>query len=123
MRIPLTTVIFLLCLSSAIAAPLPSESRAEVDALLSRLETSGCEFNRNGSWHTGAEAKTHILRKLEYLEDKGAVHSTEQVIELAAASSSMTGQAYQVRCGKDAPVPSKTWLLSQLKALRASSEP
>jgi len=85
---------------------------------MSRLEVSGCEFNRNGSWYTGAEAKSHLLGKLKYLEDRGAVQTAEQFIELAASSSSMSGQPYLVRCGGGAPVKSGTWLLSQLQAMR-----
>ena len=39
---------------------------------MSRLEASGCEFNRNGSWYTPTEAKSHLLRELKYLEDGGS---------------------------------------------------
>jgi len=103
------------------AAPLPPPARAEVDGLMSRLEASGCEFGRNGTWHTAAEAKSHLLRKLKYLEDRGAVQSTEQFIELAASSSSTTGQPYLVRCGNGASVQSGVWLRSQLQAMRLSA--
>jgi hypothetical protein len=89
---------------------------------MSRLEASGCEFNRNGTWHTAAEAKSHLLRKLKYLEDRGAVQSTEQFIELAASSSSTTGQAYLVKCGNGAAVQSRTWLLSQLQDMRSAGQ-
>jgi len=102
----------------AAAAPLPPAARAEIDGLMSRLEASACEFNRNGAWHTAAEARTHLLRKLRYLEDKGMVRSTEQFIELAASGSSTTGRPYLVRCGSGAPVASATWLHSQLQAMR-----
>ena len=88
---------------------------------MSRLEASGCEFNRNGTWHTAAEAKSHLLSKLKYLQDRGAVQTTEQFIELAASSSSMTGQPYLVKCGNGGPVQSRAWLLSQLEALRAAA--
>jgi hypothetical protein len=43
------------------AGPTPMTVRAEVDALLGKLESSGCQFNRNGSWHSAAEAKAHLL--------------------------------------------------------------
>ena len=85
---------------------------------MSRLEASGCEFNRNGIWHTATEARSHLLRKLKYLEDKGMVQSAEQFIELAATSSSMSGQPYLVRCDNGAPVPSGTWLRTQLQKVR-----
>ena len=107
---------------STAAAQLPAAAGAEIDALLSRLEASGCEFNRNGAWHSSAEARAHLLRKLKYLEDRGAVHSAEQFIELAASASSMSGQPYLVRCAGDAPVPSGQWLRSQLRSLRAATK-
>ena len=102
------------------AAPLSPAARAEIDALLSRLEASSCTFNRNGTWYPAAEAKSHLLRKLKYLEDRGAVRSTEQFIELAGASSSTTGKPYLVKCGSGAAVESCAWLQSQLQIIRSS---
>jgi len=107
--------------SLAQAAPLTPAVRAEIGALLTSLERSGCEFSRNGSWHSGGEAKTHLLRKLQYLEDKDAVSTTEQFIERAASTSSSTGKPYLVRCPGAAPVESKQWLMARLAAARASA--
>ncbi len=101
------------------AAPLPLSARGEIDGLLSRLAASDCQFKRNGSWHSAAEAQSHLRRKLDYLMDRGAVASAEQFIERAASRSSMSGQAYQVRCGSHAPVASAAWLRAQLQDLRA----
>lgn len=115
-----------LLLSAAHAAPLPAAARAEVDALLTRLQSSGCEFNRNGSWHAGAEAKGHLTKKLDYLEGKGLVQTAEQFIERGASASSMSGKPYLVRCAGKAPVESAQWLkaeLQQLRAARAASGP
>jgi hypothetical protein len=108
------------------AAPLPPAARADVDALLTRLQTSGCEFNRNGSWHAGAEAKAHLLKKLDYLERKDLVSTAEQFIERGASASSMSGKPYLVRCAGKAPVESALWLkaeLQQVQAARAASSP
>ena len=68
-----------------------------------------------------SEAQAHLRRKLDYLVDKGAIASTEQFIERAASRSSVSGQAYQVKCGGNQPVPSGTWLYAELKALRAET--
>jgi hypothetical protein len=106
-------------LASAAAAPLAPAARAEIDALLSRLASSSCQFNRNGTWHDAVEARTHMLRKLEYLEKKGAVATTEQFIDLAASTSSASGKPYLVRCGQGTPVASRAWLLMQLQTIRA----
>jgi hypothetical protein len=102
------------------AAALAPAARAEIDGLLSRLEVSSCEFSRNGSWYSAADAKSHLLRKLKYLEDKGLVHTAEQFVERGATSSSTTGAPYLVRCGTAAPVQSGTWLLQQLQEMRAA---
>jgi len=113
----LLTIVFATAVSAASLSP---AARAEIDALLSRLEASSCTFNRNGTWYPATEARSHLLRKLKYLEDRGMVQSAEQFIERAASSSSTTGQPYLVQCGSGAPVQSGTWLLSQLQAMRAS---
>ncbi|RZJ08199.1 MAG: hypothetical protein EOP39_14445 [Rubrivivax sp.] len=116
--------LLLLCLFSlATAAPLPPPARAEVDALLSRLASSNCEFNRNGSWYSAAEAKTHLLRKLDALEGKDLVKTAEQFIERGASSSSVSGKPYWVRCAGKAPVESSRWLKAELLQVRAASAP
>ena len=111
-------LLFVLSCVGAHAAPSPA--RPEIDALLARLQASGCSFSRNGSWHGAAEARTHLLRKLQYLEERDLVQTTEQFIERAGAQSSMSGKPYLVRCGGAAPVESRVWLTTELKALRAA---
>ena len=101
------------------AGPTAAPVRAEIDAMLAQLESSGCEFNRAGTWHAGAQAKAHLLRKLAYMEGEGTIQSAEQFIELAGSTSSTSGEPYLVRCGSAAPVASAAWLLSQLQAMRS----
>jgi len=113
----------LLFASLSHAASLSPASRVEIDSLLSRLASSGCQFGRNGSWYTSMEAQAHLRKKLDYLIDKGAVASAEQFIDRAATKSSVSGRAYQVRCGGSPPVPSSAWLYSELQALRAGTAP
>jgi hypothetical protein len=119
-RLPMLLLAWLL-VAAAIAAPLAPAVQTEIDALLGRLEASGCEFNRNGTWYPATEVKPHLLRKLGYLEDRGLVQTTEQFIERAASGSSMSGKPYLVKCGNGAPVQSGQWLRSQLKELRAAA--
>jgi hypothetical protein len=121
MRAFASFVITSLLATVALAAPAPAPVRAEIDALLAKLQSSGCEFNRNGSWHSAADAKRHLLRKLEYLENKTTLRTAEQFIELAATSSSSSGQAYQVKCAGGTAQPSAQWLTRELAAIRASS--
>ena len=105
---------------AGLAAPTAAPVRAEIDALLVRLETSGCRFGRNDEWHAGAAAKAHLLRKLEYIEKYGTITTTEQFIDAAATKSSVSGTRYVVQCGSAASVPSSAWLVAQLKQLRAT---
>jgi len=113
-----TAFALLLALAAGSALAAPSPARPEIDALLARLQGSGCAFQRNGSWYDAAEARTHLLRKLEYLEDRDLAQTTEQFIDRAASESSMSHKPYLVRCGNAAPVESKAWLTQQLKVLR-----
>ena len=114
----LTTVAALSFSLCAFAAPFITIAvRTEIDGLLTRLETSGCEFQRNGSWYSGKEARAHLQRKLDYLIDKNMVQTAEQFIEKGASSSS-SGKEYLVRCGRAEPQPAGQWLSQELKALR-----
>lgn len=121
MKKHLVATALLLCCGLSAAAPTAAPVRAEIDAMLGKLQASGCQFNRNGSWYSGAEAKDHLLRKLEYFEGKGTVQNAEQFIELAATKSSSSGKPYQVRCGNEAPVASGQWLTQQLVTLRGAA--
>jgi hypothetical protein len=112
----LASVLVSFCGVSA-AAPTAAPVRAEIDSLLNKLQASGCQFNRNGTWYSGAEAKDHLLRKLEYIERKSTVASTEQFIELAATKSSSSGKVYEVKCGALA-VESQKWLTQELGSIR-----
>jgi hypothetical protein len=104
--------------AAALAEPLPPAAKAEVTAVLNRLEASGCEFNRNDRWHSAAQARAHLQRKLDFVESKAAVKTAEGFIQLAASKSSVTGAAYQVRCRGQAQETSAAWLLKQLAELR-----
>ena len=110
-------------LGTAHAAPTAPAVRTEILGLLQRLQDSGCEFNRNGSWYSGAEAKAHLLKKLDYLEGKDMVSTAEQFIERGATGSSMSGKPYLVRCAGKAPVESAQWLKAELAQVRAASSP
>ena len=109
-RCSATVFAFWCCLS--FAAPTSAPVRAEIEALLARLQDSGCQFNRKGSWYSAEQAKDHLLSKLEYIEGRGTVQSTEKFIELAASKSSSSGKPYHVKCGPDPSVESQQWLAS-----------
>jgi Family of unknown function (DUF5329) len=102
------------------AAPLPVPIRTEVLELLKGLQVSGCQFYRNGTWYTGAEAQSHLMKKLEYLEKKEMVKTAEDFIKLGASTSSLSGNPYLVRCADGQSVESKRWLQDKLKMIRES---
>jgi hypothetical protein len=110
----------LLLAFGALAEPMPAAAKSEVMATLARLEASGCLFNRNGTWHNGADARAHLQRKLDYIEKNASVKTAEAYIAMAASKSSTSGEPYQVKCGSQAPVASSVWLLQQLGKLRSS---
>jgi len=100
------------------AAALAPEQRAEIEALLTFHAAGDCRFYRNGSWYSPAEAKKHLLKKLQYLEEKDAIRTADEFINLAATASSISGKAYRVQCGDASPVASKEWFSAQLVKIR-----
>lgn len=118
------TVLLFLLLSLPITATggaLPVDAKEEISHLFSYLETSGCEFYRNGSWHTGKDASAHLKKKYQYLLDRKLVSSAESFIERAAKKSSMSGQPYMVRCDKQGAVESGAWFSAELARYRQRS--
>lgn len=107
-----------LLIGTAWGAPTPAPIRAEIDGLIRELRQGQCRLQRNGSWHNVDEAEKLLKHKLQAIEDKGTLRSTEEFIEQAATRSSTTGQPYQVQCGKEALQPSGTWLTTALHRVR-----
>ena len=107
--------LLMLAAFGAAAAQTPSAVTArEITSLFTSLETSGCEFNRNGSWYNAAKASDHLKTKYEYLAKKHLVDSAESFIARGATESSMSGKPYQVRCPGKATVDSNVWFQGQL---------
>ena len=62
------------------AAEPPATAQAEIRHLLGYLEQSGCQFLRNGRWHSAIDARRHLERKYRYLVEQGLVSSAEDFI-------------------------------------------
>lgn len=107
------------CLNATAATP----PNPEIDQLLATLGHSQCQFYRNGTWYDAAAAQAHLLKKYQYLHDHKLAETTEQFIDNGATKSSMSGEAYQVRCGEAPAQPSAQWLREQLRSLRAAGAP
>src|SRR5262245_3767069 len=111
----------LLCGTFAAAGELSNTAQKEIGQLLDRIEASNCSFGRNGNWYTPADARKHLQMKMDYMVKRNMLGSTEEFISKAATSSSVSGQAYQIRCGSEAPVASADWLTNELRRIRARS--
>ncbi len=96
MKWSLAVLIAMLAMPVWSAAP-DETTRAEIAHLLKHLESSGCQFQRNGSWYAPARAVSHLNQKYEYLLKRGLVTNAESFIERAATESSMSGKPYSVK--------------------------
>jgi hypothetical protein len=106
-------VVFLLASSFSLLA----DTEEEIQHLLEFIESSGCEFERNGTVYDSSKARSHIERKYDYIESR--VDQTEDFIKYAATESSMSGRKYQVTCnGKQQA--SADWLRDELTRYRTS---
>jgi uncharacterized protein DUF5329 len=96
----------------------PIRMQLEVSFLLGYIEGSRCAFYRNGAWHDSKEAQAHLRDKYKWLSARNLINTTEEFIERAATESSLSGQAYEVKCNGGAPVTSNQWLRDELARLR-----
>lgn len=110
------------CAIASAQTPVSTNAR-EITSLFTSLETSGCEFNRNGTWYTASKASDHLKRKYDYLARKHLADTAELFIARAASGSSMSGKAYQVRCPGKATVDSAAWFQDQLRHYRKAHSP
>ena len=101
------------------ASPVLADSQSEIQHLLSYVEKSGCEFERNGDRFNSRKAREHIQRKYDYVMRwaSSRIQSTEDFIELTATESSMSGKKYYVNCNGESQT-SAEWLLEELSRFR-----
>lgn len=117
MRANLLFLAFLIA-TPAFAATLSPVAQKEIAYLFSHMENSGCEFNRNSDWHVAADASMHLKNKYAYLLRFNLLSSAESFIVGAATQSSITSQAYLVRCPGAPVVESGIWFKSVLEKYR-----
>lgn len=113
----LAVTLALQCAGTAFAQ-VTTDTQREVGHLLDYVARPDCQFNRNGKWYGGAAARDHLKQKYDYLARRNLAPNAEAFIERAATSSSMSGKAYQVRCGSDAATASGPWLTAELQRYR-----
>lgn len=118
-RLSMGSVLVLgLVLVPIVCAEPPENVQREINLLLNYVETSGCEFYRNGNWSGSKTAQTHLLDKYKHLVAKNLVNTTEDFIERVATGSALSGQPYEVKCKGSATVSSKLWLQDELTRIR-----
>jgi hypothetical protein len=115
-----SSVLIALALSATAAEP-DAVAKREIEHLIGYLAASGCQFNRNGTWHTPSRAVSHLRRKYEYLLDRKLVPTAESFIENAASASSSSGKPYVVRCSGNPDVQSGPWFRAELARFREES--
>ena len=93
-----------------------ADTDPEIQALLHSVETSGCQFQRNGALHDAADAADHL--RLKYGRGKRHVNSAEQFIDRLATESSWTGRPYTIICD-GSEEPTGAWLHRRLAEQRA----
>jgi hypothetical protein len=106
---------------SALSAEPNRVAQGEIKHLIAHLASSGCQFNRNGSWYSAARAVSHLERKYEYLLDRDLVPTAEAFIERAASESSASGKPYLVKCPGQPEAKSSDWFRSALATFREES--
>jgi hypothetical protein len=87
--------IFTLLLTAAIALALDPQTKAEIDDLITYVQTSGVRFMRNGSEYSGTEGAQHLRDKLA--KAAGHVKTTDDFITGMASKSYLSGKLYLVK--------------------------
>ncbi|TQF68159.1 hypothetical protein FLM44_21050 [Pseudoalteromonas luteoviolacea] len=93
-----------------------AQMSSEINHLLDYVEQSGCQYERNGSFHSAIDARAHITKKYKYYQDD--IESTEDFIMYAASKSALSGKYYKIHCEGQNVVRSKDWLMIELNRFR-----
>ena len=112
--------IFTLLLTTAIALALDRQTKAEIDELISYVETSGVRFIRNGTEHSGAEGAQHLRDKLARAGNR--VKTTEDFITGVASTSYITGKPYLVKFADGHTQPTGEGLKAHLGETRKNKK-
>ena len=116
---PLLFTLFGLSSAGAALADKPAPAQLEINALLTEIGASGCEFYRNGTWYDAKRAQAHLHMKYQSLAGGDQVTSAEDFIARVATRSSFTGQPYQIRCRGGSAQAFAAWLREKLLLSRA----
>jgi Family of unknown function (DUF5329) len=123
MKVKAILLLIALCAGPSVAAEINPVAKKEIQHLFLYLEGSGCQFLRNGNWHSAQEASKHLQQKYKYMLNRGVISTAESFIERGASESSMSSKPYQVRCGNATkPDASAVWFKAELARYRAAAK-
>lgn len=92
----------------------------EINHLLKFVNSTGCQYERNGTMHNGKDAVEHINKKYAYYSDD--ITSAEDFIKYSATKSTMSGKYYKIHCKNTVPMNSQDWLLTELSVYRNAQD-
>jgi hypothetical protein len=116
-RALVASALLLLVFTLANAGTLLTETAsAEINHLLDFVQSSGCDFNRNGTWYDAGHARTHLQDKFAYAKSR-SLATADQFIDKIGSRSSFSGKPYRVRCGAQ-ELDAGPWLNRELKRFR-----
>ena len=108
--------IFTLLLTASIAFGLDPQTKAEIDELITFVQTSGVRFIRNGQEYSAAEGAQHLRHKLAKAGDR--VKTTDDFITGIASKSYLSGKPYLVKFADGHTQPTGDWLRAHLAETR-----
>jgi hypothetical protein len=112
--------IFTCLLTAAIALALDSQTKAEIDELITYVQTSGVRFIRSGKEYSGTEGADHLRRKLAAAGDR--VKTTDDFINGIATKSYLNGKPYLVKFPDGHTQPTGEWLKAHLAETRKNKK-
>jgi hypothetical protein len=116
----LLAAIFAALLTASIALALDPQTQAEIDELISFVQTSDVRFIRNGQEYSAAEGADHLRQKLARAGDR--VKTTDDFITGIASQSSISGQPYLVKFADGHTQPAGDWLRAHLAEARKNKQ-
>ena len=116
-RAALAAAALCLVLSSvALAAP-DAPAQGEIEHLLKFVAASNCTFVRNNIEYAADKASEHLAGKFRFAGSR--IATAEDFIRELASRSSVSGEAYHVKCGS-VDTPAGVWLTAELQRYRES---
>ena len=112
--------IFTLLLTAAIALALDPQTKAEIDELITFVQTSDVLFIRNGSEYSAAQGANHLRQKLAKAGNR--VKTTDDFITGIASKSYLSGKPYLVKFADGHTQPTGDWLKAHLAETRKNKK-